>query len=202
MRKLNFGAIGWVVFGVTLIIGSSWFVYTAAGNSLDELALIRRAQIAAGSLVDTWEEEVVPERGPVGFLDVGVYTYRLSDGREFEITTSVPRGELKKYEEVEYLPDNPAVSRLKGSGCQSVFEWLWRKVALGGALLAVFVGFVAMFIRAALRGSKRSESELLRDLNRSEGELPLYIAIPSGVIVLVIALYLIIVGTRWVISLF
>jgi hypothetical protein len=67
----------------------------------------------------------------------------LPDGRSFK-GTAEGSGRLKEQFqdltepypiEIEYLPDNPDVSRIKGSGCGSVTELLWRKIGLGGLIL-------------------------------------------------------------------
>jgi hypothetical protein len=58
--------------------------------------------------------------------------------------------------EVEYLPDNPAVSRIKGSGSKNLFDWLWREVALGGLLLAMFLAPGCSMLRSALNEWKAS----------------------------------------------
>ena len=103
--------IGW---GIALFIGACWFWYSLTGNPLDELALIRRAKVAPVFLVDTLEREREDDRGHVYFSDVGVYTFRLPDGREFKASTRVPSGELNQEVEVKYLTDNPTVNRAKG----------------------------------------------------------------------------------------
>jgi hypothetical protein len=76
------------------------------------------------------------------------YTYRLPDGRELEESSHDHRGPLSEelvdlqqpYRiEVEYLPEDPTVSRIKGGGSQGLSEWIWRDVGLGGLLLAIFL---------------------------------------------------------------
>ena len=57
--------------------------------------------------------------------------------------------------EVEYLPDDPSVSRIKGSGCQSVTEWLWRNVGLGIVLLAMLVAPSIVLFRQGFREIKK-----------------------------------------------
>jgi len=77
----------------------------------------------------------VDGRDAVYPIDVGVYIYRIGDGREFTTLDGTPVGELRERLQVEYLPDKPAVSRIKGDGCQAVTEWLWRKVCPWALLL-------------------------------------------------------------------
>ena len=124
------------IWGAIWIIFASMFVWhIIGGNPLNELALIRRAQIISGSLVDTYEDEQEDYRGTIHYSEKGIYSYRLPDGREFKAMSR----QVEEEREVEYLPDNPAVNRIKGDGCQSVTEWLLRKVILGGFFLALLV---------------------------------------------------------------
>jgi len=134
------------VVGILLIVGMCWFWYSLVGNPFDELALIRHAATAPASLADTWEDEQSDFRDHVYISDVGIYRFQIPDGREFMARARAPIGELRSEEAVEYLPDDPSVSRIKGDGCQSVGEWLWRKVGLGVLLLAMFVtpGIIAI----------------------------------------------------------
>ena len=139
-KKLTWDSAKTFFGGVVLIIGACWFWWHCIGiNPLHELALIRRAQLTTGVLVDTYENEQEDNRGHVYFSDVGVYSYRLPDGREFKTSTRVPTRQLVEHQEVEYLPNNPEVSRIKGDGCKSITEFLWRKVGLGSLLLAMFI---------------------------------------------------------------
>ena len=152
-----------VIFGVLLVLGACLFWYQLAGNPLAELALIRRARIAPGSLIDTQEYGGEDDRGHVYLSDVGVYSYRLPDGREFKTTTRVPTGKLIEQREVEYLRDNPRVSRIKGDGCQSVTEWVCRKVVLGSLLLALFVSPGLVILRNGIREIKKSRTAARED---------------------------------------
>lgn len=140
-----------LLWGVLWVAVALWFMHYIAENPLNELALIRRAQVAAGSLTDTFEHEQEDERGRVYFSDVGVYTFRTPDGQQFQASTKVPIGQLSKQREVEYLPDDPAVNRIRGDGCASIFEWLWRKVGLGVILLALFLSPGITLLRKGIR---------------------------------------------------
>ena len=142
--------------GVLWILGGCWFWCYLAGNPLDELALIRRAQVATGSLVETHEHEEEDDRGHVYLSDVGDYAFRVPDGSDFKASTRVPTGDLKEQEQVEYLPDNPAVNRIKGDGCQSITEWLWRKVGLGSLLLTLLAGPGIVLLRHGVRDIRRT----------------------------------------------
>jgi hypothetical protein len=143
-----------ILLGVALIIGGILFWYHIAGNPLDEFALIKRAKVAPCILADSYEDEHEDERGQVYPSEVGIYTFRLPDGREFKTYTEGPLGELEKQLEVEYLPDNPSVNRIKGDGCQSIFEWLWRKMGIGGLLLLMCLAPGFLILREGIRKHK------------------------------------------------
>ena len=137
----------WCLFAVGL-------VYHICGNPLDELALIRRAKVATGVLDDTFEIEEEDSRGSVHAGTAGVYIVRLADGREFKTVDRIWHGRPIDRQEIEYLPDNPAVSRIKGSGNQSVGEWLWRKIGLGSLLLAAFLSPGIVGLRGVFKDIK------------------------------------------------
>lgn len=156
-----------VIFAVLWVLGVCWFWYQLMGNPLAELALIRRAHTAPGFIVDTWEDVEDAGEGGAQWFHAAVYTYRLPDGREYKERTPERKGRLREqfreFEEpypieVEYLPENPAVSRIKGYGCQSVGEWLWRKAGLGSLLLAVFLGGGVILLRDGIREIKKSRA--------------------------------------------
>jgi len=143
---------GTVVAGVAVAIGGIFFLLHLTGNPLDELALIRRAEIATGVFGEQFEDLVEGEAGRSGVLTVSVYTYRVPDGREFKVSTNSPDAVFGEETQVEYLPDDPAVSRIKGDGCQSIAEWIWRKAALGTFLMAFCVGLGVVIIVEGSRG--------------------------------------------------
>jgi len=151
-----------VVLGVAFTIGGILFWFSLVGNPLDELALIQRGKVAPGFIVDTWEEAESGDEGGTIWFSAAIYEYRLPDGRDFK-GVSDGSGRLKDELrgltephpiEVEYLPDDPNVSRIKGDGCQSVTEWLWRKAGLGTLLLAMFVAVGVCMLYGGLRGSR------------------------------------------------
>lgn len=144
-----------IAWGVLIIVGACVFVWHLAGNPLHDLALIRRAQVTIGTLTESQEVEHDTDRG-VYYSDVGLYTYRIPDGREFQVVNEVPSGQLKEQEQVEYLPDKPAVSRIKGSGSQTITEWLGRWGLAGGLLLSmVCAGVFSEVILPGIREMKR-----------------------------------------------
>ncbi len=164
-KNIYYNLIKGMVIGVLLIVGACWFWWSLTGNIFHELALIRRAQITSGTLIEVHEHEEEDFRGHVYFSDIGVYVYQLSDGREFRTTIREPTGQLKKHREVEYLPEKPEISRIKGDGCQSITEWLWRKIGLGGIILVLFLSIGCIIIKNTIiefmREQKDKQSKLL-----------------------------------------
>lgn len=148
--------------GILYILGALWFMYMMLGGPLNELALIRQGEITVGSLVATYEDEQEDSRGQVHFSDIGVYAFSVPDGRKFQATSRVPTGQLKKREKIEYLLNDPTVSRIKGDGCQSTVEWLCRKVLLGGIFFAVLISPGVALIRSAVHKLKRSAGRSTR----------------------------------------
>lgn len=137
---------------VVWILGSLWFIYTTLGNPLDELALIRHAITAPARLVDTYVDEETDE---------GVYSFHATDGREYATLSRTMNGDVSNEADVEYLPDDPNTNRVKGEGCRTVTEWLWRKIVLGSLILIVLVGAgVGMFMRG-LRDLRRSTAKVI-----------------------------------------
>ncbi|MEN6426694.1 MAG: DUF3592 domain-containing protein [Phycisphaerales bacterium] len=152
-------------FGVLLLLGACWFWWHEAGNPLVELALIRNGLAAPGLITDAWEDVEEDDKGGDHWFHSVVYTYRLADGREF--TGKVHgrgrlRDDIARYTSlnrtypitVEYLPPDPSVSRIKGSGCQSYVEWLWRKMGVGLILLALFCSPGVYLILHAVRDAR------------------------------------------------
>jgi hypothetical protein len=146
-KRLFHSSTKTAIFGVLWIVGACWFVLYSCGNLLNELKLIRRAHTVPGSIIDTWEDvEDRYDGQSYSWIHGATYTYRLPDGREFTQHTKEGSGRLSpefhnlKYPypvEVEYLPDNPTVSRIKGDGHKSILSWLLFKIGLGSLLLVL-----------------------------------------------------------------
>ena len=153
-----------VAWGAIWIVGAFCFWLYLVGNPLDELALIQRGQTVPGFIVDTWEDAESGDEGGTQWFHAAVYKYRLPDGREFTRRTKDNSGRLKDefrdlkqpYPiQVEYLPDAPNISRIKGDGHDTIWGWLLYKVGLGTLLLALFLSPGIIMVRNTLRDSKR-----------------------------------------------
>jgi hypothetical protein len=147
------------LWGVVLLVGALWFWLCEFGNPFDDFALIFRGQTTQGFIIDTWEEPQDTDKGTMWFHG-GTYKYRLPDGREFTQKSKGGTGRLREEVrylarpfpiQVEYLPDDPDVSRIKGSGSPNLFDWLWRKIGVGGLLLALFLAPGISILRSAVQ---------------------------------------------------
>ena len=154
--------------GVLAMLAGGWFAYYLLGNPLDELALILRGRTAPGFLVDAWEE---PEGGPEGgtlWSHGAAYTYRLPDGRELRGATRSQSGRLRedlrglsqpRAIEVEYLPSDPTVSRIKGDGHDTIWRFMLLKLGGGMVVLAMLVTPGAIVIRQHFRAWRKLSAE-------------------------------------------
>ncbi len=164
-ENIHYSLIKGIVIGVLLMLGAFWFWWHLAGNPFEEFALIRSAQTVSGFIIDTWEEPGETDYGETRWSHSVTYKYCVPSGREF-MGNSKGRGRLSQElsdltepypVEIEYLPNKPKVSRIKGGGCQSITEWLWRKIGIGGILLVVFLSIGFSIIQNAINEFKRSK---------------------------------------------
>lgn len=162
-KDLKSGTIS-MLWGLVMLIGGFWFWHYLVGNPFDDLALIRRGHTVQGFIVNAWEDAESGDEGGTQWLHSAIYKYRLPDGREFTQRTKDKSGRLRTElrdlaqpfpVEVEYLPDNPEVSRIKGDGSLHLFDWLWRKLGLGSLLLALFVAPGFKMLLSAVRDFMR-----------------------------------------------
>ncbi|MCH7751741.1 MAG: hypothetical protein IH898_06250 [Planctomycetes bacterium] len=148
MKKIFWGLV-WVVFVSSLI--HYWI-----GNPIHELALIRSAEVAQGTLIESFQEHdaAYKDRGRLDVWKVGVYSFRVPDGRKFNVVDEAAIGQLKQERTIEYLPDNPNVNRFQGEGSQSIMSWLFGKVILGTLLLVLIVSPGLVVLRERIKRSQ------------------------------------------------
>ncbi len=137
-----------ILLGIAWIAGACWFVLSAAGNPIADLRLTLGSTTASAKVLDTWEDVQDGDDGRANFYHSISYAFHLPDGREVQGATGSQGGRLPKEladaphaatVDVEYLAEDPAVNRLSGYGSSSFADWLFRKVLLGGFLLALLV---------------------------------------------------------------
>ena len=129
---------------------------------------MRHHETSPGFIVDTWEDFDVSDAGEHLWYHGGTYTYRLPDGQQFTQTISGSgrlkpefRGLSELYPiEVEYLADNPTVSRITGDGPDSIPSWLRTEVGYKGIfpLLLLGIGLYLLWKEVSeLRQLRKSE---------------------------------------------
>ncbi len=151
MKKIFWGLV-WIIFASSLT--HHWI-----GNPIHDLALIRSAEVAQGTLVDSSPEDDAAntDRERVDAWNVGVYRFYVPDGRKFYVLAKAAIGQLKQERTIEYLPDNPDVNRFQGEGSQNIMSWFFGKVILGTLLLVLIVSPGLVFLR---KGIKRSREQI------------------------------------------
>jgi len=137
-----------ILLAALLIIGASWFWYSLVGNPFHELAIIQQGKTTNGFIIETWEEPPERREGKLDWSYGITYEYYASNGNKYtghtEGSDKLPQKLrpplMEPYPvEVEYLPDNPGISKLKGEGSDSVVGWVLRKIVLGPILLIGFL---------------------------------------------------------------
>jgi hypothetical protein len=128
-----------VLLGLLLLTGGFRFWLYLFGNPINELTLIRRGVAAKGFITNH---------------SVSYYEFRLPNGQMVKGET----GAISYYMpghvvEVEYLPDNPAVNRIKGDGCSTVTEWIWSNVGLLILFFSPGVGLIFWRFRRKPEGA-------------------------------------------------
>ena len=145
-------AIGLVLIGVGVFLLYGWVAL-----SWDQVRLIRSGTTTSGHITDMWEDVEDSDSGGTMYFHGGTYTYRLPDGRVFEGTISGSgrvKEELRTKTlpipiEVEYLPGDPGISRIKGDGPDSIIGIFRHEVGrlwlcIGFLLVGGYVLFVGI----------------------------------------------------------
>jgi len=125
-----------LAFGLIVTGLACFMLYASIHVAWQDLMLMRHHETCSGFIVDTWEDVDENEASAEFWHYYVIYKYSLPDGQEF--TQSMSHSGRLKSEfrdlsepypiEVEYLPDNPTVSRIKGDGPNSIPSWLRSSV--------------------------------------------------------------------------
>lgn len=150
-----------LVVGLVLTIIGLMFLCWGITDGWNDFRLIQMGMTTSGSITATWEEPRETDAGG-GWSHGASYTYSLPDGRQFHGTT-IGSGRLKEEFrylsisfpiQVEYLPNEPAVSRIKGEGPTSLLD-VFRHEFMYGLLGIAFLtmGFYGLWL--TIRGNKK-----------------------------------------------
>jgi hypothetical protein len=138
--------------GILWVAIALLFWFHVIGNPINEILLItQKTQTTTGILVDTIEHDSESDEGKVTVWDEGIYSFSVPGKGDFKTQTEAPLGELKNHQEVEYLPSNPAVNRIKGDGCKSIVEFLFRKVGIGVLFLFLLLSPGVIILRNGIK---------------------------------------------------
>lgn len=164
--KLIYNLIKQCTFGITAMIAAIWFLsYNINANPYHEYQLITESKIANGFItnVEEYKDEVdIPDAQGGGSepvtIDIYDYNFTTQDGKVIKDRSS-DLGYMKNFKnkplpiQVEYLPDNPKINRVKDetSQCKTLGEFIWRKLGLGGLLLITFCSIGFAMIRNAIK---------------------------------------------------
>lgn len=153
-----------ILAGQILLVGAVAFWYSIVGNPFTDFAILQRGKTVSGHIINAWEDASDDDRGRTHFYHQLEYSYRLPDGREFTQRTldkqgRIPEGLLDVESnphpiEVEYVHDDPLVSRIKGDGADSFSDWLFRKLGLSLVLLAMFLAPGIYMLKEGIVGLK------------------------------------------------
>jgi hypothetical protein len=104
------------------------------GNPWNELQLIQDGVSTTGSMVSFVDDLQEYDDGRRARIYYHVtYSYRAGDGHMYE--NVFDRSEPSETAEIEFLPSDPNVSRIKGVGQDTLLEWLLARGVQGALVM-------------------------------------------------------------------
>jgi len=157
-----------VIVGLVATIVGLLMVHHMVGNPLTDGFILLWGKETEGQI--NWTHQDYDEAGPFFSLEyqfrVGGHTFTSRYTRDGELNDEFYDIDSVIPVKVEYYPHMPSLSRIKGNGTQSVFEWVWRKLLLGSLLYAAFLAPGVFLLRgewkkwlAAKHAEAKSEAE-------------------------------------------
>jgi len=175
-KSLKIQLIKSIVWGLVAIIAAFCFVIYTIGNPYNEFRLITKGITAVGRITEAEEFVVDGYRGKAIFYYYYSYSFNLPDGREIK-SGGKGNGRLPvvlmdlsdPYPiKVVYLTWKPEINKDKNSICDSVTEFLWRKVGLGTILFLVFSSIGFILIRNGIRDYFTATKKLNVNIDKYE----------------------------------
>lgn len=160
MNTAKYGTLKKIFAGSVASVAAFYFWLYLIGNPLHDYLLLRNGKVTNGYITNTWEDATDDDHGRAVWTHGAEYSFRLPDSREMTGRSLEYSGRLKEefanlkapYPiEIEYYPNDPTISRIKGTGSATLTDWLWRKIGIGGALLVLFLSPGISFFVAAIR---------------------------------------------------
>lgn len=160
-KKIKLNLVKSIIIGLAIPIVAVWLWYNSNNNNpINEYLLITQSKTTKGFITNAeeYEEEVDQDSGPSGIKYSFSYDYnfRLANGKVIYAHGSEDGSHLpddmqdvssKPYEvQVQYLPNNPDVSRVKNFlwHNETVYEWFRFNILLGLIILIVclYIGYL------------------------------------------------------------
>lgn len=149
-KRNRWEAIKKIVYGAVWFLILTWFLHSSVTHSYNEFQLIRYGQTVEG-IVTKYFEEIDENESSISVNSVCEYTFFLPDGTDIDgsnnVTEKINQGDLI---EIQYVPTNPKINRVKGEGSSTIFDWSWRQL-LGLGLLALFAAPGIILIRNGIK---------------------------------------------------
>ena len=178
--KLNFYKS--IVVGISIPIGAFLIWLVSSSSPVNDFLLITKSSTAKGHITKANEETDVVEENDgrtshlVYYYDYD-YNFSLPSGKVIETYGSEP-GQLPDYltnlkepyqVEVEYLPNNPKVSRIKGmdSNNTSVLQWIRHRMIIQTIVFLLFCYWGFSIIRDGIKKYKLEKVSLPADIEKS-----------------------------------
>lgn len=154
--------------GIVVIVIGLTVWYRLSGNSLSDLQLYLHSSKAQGHILRTWEEVSDGGRGQLHWICGVEYEFTLANGKKFsEKSYEAPEWVKQNFRdisypypiEVEYLPDDPTISRIGGDIGDTVLEWMWKQLGLSVLFLFAFLLPGVMLVKlASIDWKKRQDA--------------------------------------------
>jgi hypothetical protein len=157
--KLRFILIQHCFWGLVILIASFWLVFSATGNPYQEYLLITKGTNARGFITDADEEIQENDAGGNTYYYYYSYYFKLPDGKKVQsyqktsggFRTTLPDLSKPFPVKVVYLANRPEINKIKNTLCQSVGEFIWRKLGLGILLLLILSSIGFELIRRGIK---------------------------------------------------
>lgn len=174
--QININLIKSILLGIAIPVIGVWIWYVSSDNPLNEYLLITKSQTVNGQITEVQEYDEIVEyndgrsAGQAFYFEYK-YNFRLANGLTIG---GVGRedGTLPEYlrdvaenpyqTKIEYLPDNPGISRVKGmsSGNKTIYEWLRYSILSGVIVLLVCSYFAFIAIDRGIKKYRNSKKNL------------------------------------------
>lgn len=132
-----------ICYGVLWLLGALFVAYMNGFNPAKDLALAVNSRTVSGTVTEAFDDVHEDSNGNEHEDFEATYVYELPSGRKYKQTSTSDftdifsaDEQMPRAVEIEYVPEYPSVSRIKGTGSQSFNAWL-RTFAFQLVLLTI-----------------------------------------------------------------